>query len=52
MIKDNFEFGTLMSKEYARMIIKVFREMDSVIKKERQVDVDLSLCSIGWGIPT
>ncbi len=38
MIKDNFEFGTLMSKEYARMIIKVFREMDSVIKKERQAE--------------
>jgi len=38
MIKDNFEFGTLISKEYARMIIKVFRTMDGVIKKERQAE--------------
>lgn len=38
MIKDDFEFGTLVSKEYARMMIMVFRKMDGVIKKERQAE--------------
>lgn len=36
MIKDNFEFGTPMSKEYASMMVMIFRKMDGVIKKERQ----------------
>lgn len=38
MIKDNFEFGTLMSKEYARMMVMVFRKMDGVIKTEKQAE--------------
>jgi len=38
MIKDNFEFGTKMSEEYARMIVKVFKKMDGVIKEERQAE--------------
>ncbi len=36
MIKDDFEFGTLVSKEYAGMMVKVFRAMDGVIKEEKQ----------------
>jgi hypothetical protein len=38
MISDNFEFNTPVSKEYARMILKVIRTMDGVIKKERQAE--------------
>lgn len=38
MIKDDFEFGTLMSKEYAKMMVMVFRKMDGVIKEERQAE--------------
>jgi len=36
MIKDDFEFGTLMSKEYAGMMVMTFRKMDGVIKEEKQ----------------
>ena len=36
MIKDDFQFNTLMSKEYARMMVMVFKKMDGIIKKERQ----------------
>lgn len=36
MIKDDFEFGTLMSEEYARMMAITFRKMDGIIKEEKQ----------------
>lgn len=38
MIKDDFQFGTLTSKEYARMLVMVFRKMDGIIKKEKQAE--------------
>ena len=38
MITNNFEFGTLMSKEYARMLIMVFNKMNGIIKKEKQAE--------------
>lgn len=38
MIKDDFEFGTLMSKEYARMMVLTFKKMDGVIKEEKQAE--------------
>jgi len=38
MIKDNFEFGTRMSEEYARMMVIVFRKIDGIIKKEKQAE--------------
>jgi len=38
MIKDDFEFGTLISEEYARMMAITFRKMDGIIKEEKQAE--------------
>lgn len=38
MMKDDFQFGTPISKEYARMMVMVFNKMDGVIKREKQAE--------------
>lgn len=38
MITDNFKFDTLMPKEYARMMIMIFRKINGIIKKEKQAE--------------
>lgn len=38
MIKDNFQFGTPMSKEYARMLLMVLKKMEGVIKEGKKAE--------------